>query len=120
MSNNQNTQTDLSFRAKVLTDASKELTKSNGATYVLHNVEILNGPAKGSKVAASRTLVNAKGEKKDAISKGEEVLVYAKKENGKWFFNISSNTPITSNEELDALFTGVSMSTQDALEAQAI
>ncbi len=65
------------FKAVVAGAASKEMSKSNGATYVVHAVEITEpGKLFGIQVPAARTLVNGEGEEKSHVGTGQEVIVY--------------------------------------------
>lgn len=99
------------YQARIVKGQSKEMIKTaNGAKYVLLNAEILDGPAKGSIVAATRTTVNAEGQEKEIPAVGTEVTLYhqaleSSKEPGKYvhFFEVSTGTVQTSNDELTAL-----------------
>ena len=98
------------YKAKIKSTPSKVMGKSNGSEYVLINAEILEGPAKGAIVAATRTTKNAEGQEKEIPAVGTEVTLYhtpveKSDEPGKYvhFFEISTGTPQTSNDELTAL-----------------
>lgn len=67
---------ELVANARVLTEGSKVLTKSNGSQYILYNVEILDGAAKGQKFTAERTILNSLGQEKSKFEKGDEVVAY--------------------------------------------
>lgn len=64
-----------SFKGIVKSNGSDVLTKSTGAQYVLMNVEITEGPAKGLVVCATRTTVTAEGVIKSIPKVGEEVVL---------------------------------------------
>jgi hypothetical protein len=98
------------YKAQIKSNPSKVMTKSNGSEYVLVNAEILDGPAKGAIVAATRTTKNADGQEKEIPAIGTEVTVYhtaleSSAEPGKYvhFFEVSTGTVQTSNDELTAL-----------------
>ena len=97
------------FKAVVKSAATFTGTKSNGGSYVLHQVEILDGPFKGLSVPGTRTVLNSKGEKKEPVAEGQEVTVYHRVEpkadgNGnKHFFEISTGEMSASDAELDAI-----------------
>lgn len=97
------------FKAVVKSDATFTGTKSNGGSYVLHNVEILDGPLKGMSVAGTRTVLNAKGEKKEPLSVGQSVVVYHRAEpkadgsGNKHFFEIATGEMSASDADIDAI-----------------
>lgn len=62
--------------AKILTNGSKVLTKSNGSQYILYNVEILDGTAAGQKFTAERVILNSNKEEKSSFEKDQEVVAY--------------------------------------------
>lgn len=62
--------------AKILTNGSKVLTKSNGSQYVLYNIEVLDGSAAGQKFTAERVILNSNGEEKSLFEKDQEVVAY--------------------------------------------
>ena len=62
--------------AKILTNGSKVLTKSNGSQYILYNVEILDGNAAGQKFTAERVILNSNKEEKSPFEKDQEVVAY--------------------------------------------
>ena len=62
--------------AKILTNGSKVLTKSNGSQYILYNIEILDGTAAGQKFTAERVILNSNGEEKSLFEKDQEVVAY--------------------------------------------
>lgn len=62
--------------AKILTNGSKVLTKSNGSQYILYNVEILDGTAAGQKFTAERVILNSNKEEKSPFEKDQEVVAY--------------------------------------------
>lgn len=114
----------IKFKGLVTSHASKEMTKSNDAVYVLHDVKVIEGPLRGKTVTGSRTLVNVEGEEKAPVSIDQEVVLYARHaEDGNWYFNISSETVKVSNEEIGALLDGYTPETteaQERLEEQSI
>lgn len=98
------------FKGIVRSEASKVMAKSNGSSYVLINVEIIEGPAKGKIVASTRTTTNANGDEKAIPALGQEVTLWHQcLENnsvpGKFvhFFEIQTGIVATSNDELSAL-----------------
>lgn len=62
--------------AKILSNGSKVLTKSNGSQYVLYNIEVLDGKAAGQKFTAERVILNSNGEEKSLFEKDQEVVAY--------------------------------------------
>ena len=109
------------YKAKVTSSPSKIMNKSNGSEYVLQNVQILEGPAKGKIVAGTRTIKNAEGVEKSVPEIGAEVTVYhqaleSSQKPGKYvhFFEISTSQPQASMDELTALFG------EETVKAQAI
>ncbi len=62
--------------AKILTNGSKVLTKSNGSQYILYNIEILDGSAAGQKFTAERVILNANKVEKSPFEKDQEVVAY--------------------------------------------
>lgn len=110
-----------SYKAVVMSKPSKEMDKSNGAKYVLITCEILEGPAKGAKVAATRTILNGAGKDKDIPLEGEEVTLYhtymeSTTNEGEYvhFFEISTGIPQTDNNELSRLF-GIGTTTKQSI-----
>jgi hypothetical protein len=102
--------TTTTFKAAVKSAPSKTMSKSNGSDYVLINVELLDGPAKGKIVAATRTIKNVDGKEKSVPAIGEEVTLYhqvlpSTQVPGKFvhFFEISTGMVSASNDELTAL-----------------
>ena len=67
---------ELTAKARVISNGSKVLTRSNGSQYILYNVEILEGPAMGQRFTADRVILNKKGEEKSQFSNGDEVQAY--------------------------------------------
>ena len=67
---------ELTAKAKVISNGSKVLTKSNGSQYILYNVQIEEGPAMGQRFTAERVILNSKGEEKSQFSNGDEVQAY--------------------------------------------
>ena len=65
------------FKAVVTGAASKEMSKSNGAKYVVHAVQITEeGKLFGMEVPAARTILNGEGEVKAHVGAGQEVVLY--------------------------------------------
>jgi len=98
------------FKAAVKSAPSKTMSKSNGSDYVLINVELLDGPAKGKIVAATRTIKNSDGKEKSVPAINDEVTVYhqvlpSSQVVGKFvhFFEISTGLISTDNDTLTAL-----------------
>ena len=109
------------YKAQIKSNPSRIMKKSNGSEYVLINAEILEGPAKGKIVAATRTIKNAEGVTKSVPEIGTEVTLYhqaleSSSEPGKYvhFFEVSTGQVQASNDELTGLF-GL-----EAVKAQAI
>lgn len=96
------TNTKPSFKAVLLTPASRVMVKNNEAKsqYVLHNAEVTEGPGKGMVVTASFTLKNAKGETKQPFAKGDEVILYADIVNDKAFFEVGAPIVETTSNDL--------------------
>jgi hypothetical protein len=67
---------ELNARARVISNGSKVLTKTNGSQYILYNVQILEGPAKDKKFTAERVILNSKNEEKPSFQNGDEVQAY--------------------------------------------
>lgn len=67
---------ELNARARVISNGSKVLTKTNGSQYILYNVQILEGPAKDNKFTAERVILNSKNEEKSSFQNGDEVQAY--------------------------------------------
>ena len=110
------------YKARITSNPSRIMEKSNNSSeYVLINAEILEGPAKGKIVAATRTIKNAEGVTKSVPEIGTEVTLYhqaleSSSEPGKFvhFFEVSTGQVQTSNDELTGLF-GL-----EAVKAQSI
>ena len=104
-------ETTNTYKAIVKTNGSKTLAKSNGGTYVLQNVEIQEGPAKGVIVLASRTTLTKDGVIKSVPEIGTEIVVYhtivpstKEGEKNQHFFEIGSANDTADNTTLDAIF----------------
>lgn len=102
---------ETTYKAIIKSAPSKTMSKSNGAEYVLISVELLDGPAAGHVVAATRTTKNGAGEDKDIPEVDAEVTVYhthmeSTVNEGEFvhFFEISTGIPQTDNNTLSALF----------------
>lgn len=109
------------MKAIIKGQASKVMSKSNGAEYVLINCLILDGPAKGSVVAGTRTVVNAEGIEKSIPSIDDEVTLHhsvvpstSKPGSFVHFFEISTAMQTESNDALTALF-GVTAEADNAI-----
>jgi len=90
---------------------SKTMDKSNGAQYVLQNVLVTSGPAKGLLVLATRTTLTKEKVAKSVPEVDAEVTLYhsmvpSTKEGcvNQHFFEISTGADTASNADLDALF----------------
>lgn len=99
------------YKAVIKSAPSKVMSKSNGAEYVLMNVELADGPAAGHIVAGTRTIKNGAGDEKSCPEIGDEVTVYhtymeSTVDEGEFvhFFEISTGLPQTDNKTLSALF----------------
>lgn len=103
------------FSAVILTPPSKVMIKNNEgkSQYVIYNAEITQeGPMKGAIITGAFTLQNAKGDKKTAPNKGDEVSVYADVVNGKPLFEIGgARVETTSDADILAMLAQVSVST---------
>ena len=95
---------NLAFTGTVLTAPSKTFNKTNGGEYNLQSVLITEGPLKGKNVTGTRTIKNANGDTNDSVNKGDEVMVYPRQsDTGKWFFELSTQVAIASDEDISAL-----------------
>ena len=90
---------------------SKVLAKSNGAQYVLQNVLITSGPAKGMLVLGTRTTLTKDSKTKEIPALDTEVTLYhsvvpstKEGEKNQHFFEISMGADTASNADLDAIF----------------
>lgn len=109
----------MEIKAVIVGTASKTMSKSNGAEYVLMNCEILEGPAKGKIVAGTRTTINQDGLEKSIPEVGQEVVLHHRAvestaEAGKYvhFFEIQAGLVTADNDELSALLGVGTPSTQ--------
>lgn len=100
----------MEIKAVIVGNASKTMSKSNGAEYVLMNCEILEGKAKGLIVAGTRTTINQDGLEKSIPEVGQEVVLHHRavestSEAGKYvhFFEIATGFNTADNDELSAL-----------------
>lgn len=100
----------MELKAIVSGTASKTMTKSNGAEYVLINCEITEGPAKGKIVAGTRTTINADGIEKSIPEVGQEVVLHvtavdSTSQPGKLviFYEIGTNSTASHDEMADLL-----------------
>ena len=100
-----------SFKGIVKSNGSDVLTKSTGAQYVLMNVEITEGPAKGLVVCATRTTVTAEKIVKSIPAMETEVTLYhtvvpstKAGEKNQHFFEIGTGMQTANNTALDAVF----------------
>lgn len=95
-----------SFSAVITREASKEMTKSNGANYVLHNAEITEeGPLKGKIVTCSRSLTNKDGDIKKGVEVDQEVTLWLQVVTGpdgnkKPFFEVQAGDSANSDEDI--------------------
>jgi hypothetical protein len=99
------------YKGIIKSQGSKTLPKSNGGTYILMDVELLDGKAKGLTVAGTRTTLTKDSVVKSVPEIGTEVTVHHKmlpstKELGKYahFFEISVGGNTATNEELSNAF----------------
>lgn len=95
----------------VKSTGSKVLAKSNGASYILMNVEITSGKATGLTVLATRTTITKEAVVKSVPAVDTEVTLYhsvvpstREGEKNQHFFEISTGADTASNTELDAIF----------------
>ena len=95
----------------VKSNGSKVLAKTNGASYVLMNVLITSGPAKGLTVLATRTTITKDAVVKSVPELNAEVTLYhtvvpstKQGEKNQHFFEISTGSDTASNADLDAVF----------------
>ncbi len=100
-----------SFKGIVKKANDAVLSKVNGAQYVLVNVEITEGPAKGLVVLATRTTLTAEKVVKAIPAIDEEVVLYhtvvpstREGEKNQHFFEIGTGIQTASNTALDSVF----------------
>ena len=100
-----------SFKGIVKSNGSDVRAKATGAQYVLMNVEITEGPAKGMVVLATRTTVTAEKVVKDIPALEAEVTLYhtvvpstRQGEKNQHFFEIGTGIQSASNSALDTAF----------------
>ena len=114
-----------SFKARVSGVASEVMSKSTGATYVLHNCEITEaGPLKGLVVTGTRTLKNAEGKEKEGVNINDEVQLFltqvpstqdpSKMQN---FFEISTGST-ASQDDINARLALLTTPAVDAVIAE--
>ncbi len=103
--------TNNSMTGIVRSAGSKVLAKANGASYVLMNVEITSGPAKGLTVLATRTTITKDAVVKsvpevDAVVTLYHTVVPSTKpgEKNQHFFEISTGADTANNTDLDNAF----------------
>ena len=99
------------YKAVILGGAIFTKQKSNGATYTCVNAEILDGPAKGMIILATRTTITKDGVIKALPNIGDSVVLYhtvvpstKEGEKNQHFFEISTGTLSATNADLDAVF----------------
>lgn len=99
-------ETENTYKATILTNASKTMSKSNGGSYVLHNAKITSeGPLKGFVVAGTRTMKNASGDVKKGVSVGDEITLHLTvvtnaEGSKKPFFEIATGTMSTADADI--------------------
>ena len=103
--------TKTSMTGIVKSNGSKVLAKANGASYVLMNVLITSGPAKGLTVLATRTTITKEAVVKSVPELNAEVTLYhtvvpstKEGEKNQHFFEISTGSDTASNADLDTAF----------------
>jgi len=103
--------TKTSMTGVVKSTGSRVLAKSNGASYMLMNVEITSGPAKGLTVLATRTTITKEAVVKSVPEMDSVVTLYhsvvpstKEGEKNQHFFEISTGADTATNADLDALF----------------
>ena len=103
--------TKTSMTGIVKSNGSKVLAKANGASYVLMNVLITSGPAKGLTVLATRTTITKEAVVKSVPELNAEVTLYhsvvpstKEGEKNQHFFEISTGSDTANNVDLDAAF----------------
>lgn len=65
------------YQSRVVTGSSRVIKKSNGKSeYVLHRVEIIEGPCEGQVLTVQHTIKNGNGLSKRNLEIGEIVLFY--------------------------------------------
>ena len=99
------------YKGIVKTEVVFNKEKSTGATYSGMNVLIMDGPAKGLVVLATRTTKTAQGVMKKLPELGQEVVLYHSilpstkpGEKNQHFFEIGMGTLSATNADLDAIF----------------
>lgn len=95
------------FKAVVTSKASKVMSKSSGAKYVIHNCKFTEGPLAGKNTPASRTILNRDNEEKAGVEVDQEVTLYLSvgtdnDGNKKFYFEISAQQESVSTEEIAA------------------
>jgi hypothetical protein len=103
--------TKTSMTGIVRSTGSKVLAKSNGASYILMNVEITSGVAKGLTVLATRTTITKEAVVKSVPDMDTVVTLYhsvvpstKEGEKNQHFFEISTGADTATNADLDAIF----------------
>lgn len=103
--------TNNSMTGIIKSNGSKVLAKANGASYVLMNVLITSGPAKGLTVLGTRTTVTKDAVVKSLPELNAEVTLYhsvvpstKEGEKNQHFFEISTGADTANNADLDNAF----------------
>jgi len=93
-------QVEIRLPAEILTAASSNRSKRNGATYVLHTCKILDGPLKDQEVTGQRTIVNKDGEICDGVAVGDKVELApnVSADGQKIFYEIFTSRPATISD----------------------
>ena len=103
--------TKTSMTGIIKSNGSKVLAKANGASYVLMNVLVTSGPAKGLTVLATRTTITKEAVVKSVPELNAEVTLYhsvvpstKEGEKNQHFFEISTGSDTANNVDLDTAF----------------
>jgi len=95
----------------IKSNGSKVLAKANGASYVLMNVLVTSGPAKGLTVLGTRTTITKDAVVKSVPELNAEVTLYhsvvpstKEGEKNQHFFEISTGSDTANNVDLDSAF----------------
>jgi len=103
--------TKTSMTGIIKSNGSKVLAKANGASYVLMNVLVTSGPAKGLTVLGTRTTITKDAVVKSVPELNAEVTLYhsvvpstKEGEKNQHFFEISTGSDTANNVDLDSAF----------------
>lgn len=98
------------MKAVIKSAPSATMSKSNGSTYCLVSALVMDGPAKGLLVTATRTLSNKDGVAKKSVAINDEVTLYHSMlpsttgAGNAHFFEVSIGMETVANSVLDKLF----------------